>query len=178
MESWEATYIDNPGREFVFHQRCAGVGEREQTVAGVSGGIADARVVHVAAGVELAHVACQDHGIVDGGHAQTRHLRPLRWCGGHVLSRLERVELVVLLAELHGEGQREGLVDDVDDLAVVFCQVEAQRCIGDTALLFSGAGCLEGDVLQEVPLVVQADELESLLDRALDALAIASNVAQ
>lgn len=94
------------------------------------------------------------------------------------LPRLEGCEALRLVAELGSESHRDGIVDDLNDLVVVFSKMEEESSVGRATLVLGCASSLKSDVAKELEFVLNANELETLFDGALDALTVGADIAK
>lgn len=156
-------------------KQAAGFCQEKQDIAAVGGGALDLLVVHPVRRVQRLEAASQIDWVVDGCQTETA-LQLARHLLAFALAGLERCELLWLFAQLGGERERYGVVHNCSYPVVVFGQVEEQSGIASAALVFGRASCDDCDVAQELLFVFKADELQALLDRALDSLAVRANV--
>lgn len=89
---------------------------------------------------------------------------------------LHRHQAHGILANLQSHRFTEGAADDGDDGVVFAREVVEEDGVGDSAVLVREAGSLQSDGVDEVVLVIKADQGSTLLDHTLDPSAIRSNV--
>ena len=151
------TYI-NGLRPCPFLQRRFGVRKLEHNSAAIDILRRDLARIHGVSAVQSRHIPRQLNRVVDGSQAETAALR-LHHLTLLVCTRPQRRDARRLLAKLDSERLRGGVVDDLNDLVVVFREMVKERSIGNTALVFRRTGRGQSNVLQEFALVVQLDEL-------------------